>query len=77
MLAHPTLDLLRALGLHGVAKGYKEIGANPKAGSIEYAEWLGLLLEHVVTLRRQKRFETVKTASNVGSDAISMMTRCL
>ena len=25
MLAHPTLDQLQALGLHGVAKGFKEL----------------------------------------------------
>src|SRR4051812_21343142 len=31
MLAHPTLDLLHALGLHGMAKGYQEIAANPEA----------------------------------------------
>jgi hypothetical protein len=24
MLAHPTLEQLRALGLHGMAKGFKE-----------------------------------------------------
>jgi DNA replication protein DnaC len=58
MLAHPTLELLHALGLHGMAKGYQEIDANPEARSLEHAEWLGLLLEHEMTLRRQKRFET-------------------
>jgi hypothetical protein len=34
MLAHPTLDLLHALGLHGMAKGYQEIAANPEARAI-------------------------------------------
>jgi hypothetical protein len=58
MLAHPTLELLHALGLHGMAKGYKEIDANPEARSLAHTEWLGLLLEHEMTLRRQKRFET-------------------
>jgi hypothetical protein len=33
MLAHPTLDLLHALGLHGMAKGFREIDANPRVGS--------------------------------------------
>jgi DNA replication protein DnaC len=27
MLAHPTLDLLHALGLHGMAKGFTELAA--------------------------------------------------
>src|SRR3954466_2480274 len=65
MLAHPTLDLLHALGLHGMAKGYQEIAANPEARALDHAEWLGLLLEHEVTLRRQKRFETRARAARL------------
>ena len=57
MLTHPTLDLLHELGLHGMAKGFKQIEANPEAASLTHAEWLALLLDHEVTLRRQKRFE--------------------
>jgi DNA replication protein DnaC len=58
MLTHPTLNLLHELGLHGMAKGFKELDANPEAASLSHAEWLALLLDHEVTLRRQKRFET-------------------
>src|SRR3954464_12830000 len=65
MLAHPTLDLLHALGLHGMAKGYQEIAAHPDARALDHAEWLGLLLEHEVTLRRQKRFETRARAARL------------
>src|SRR3954464_4681871 len=65
MLAHPTLDLLHALGLHGLAKGYQEIAANPEARALDHAEWLGLLLEHEATLRRQKRFETRARAARL------------
>jgi len=65
MLAHPTLDLLHTLGLHGMAKGYQEIDANPEARALEHAEWLGLLLEHEVTRRRQKRFETRARAARL------------
>jgi DNA replication protein DnaC len=57
MLAHPTLDQLHALGLHGMAKGFKDLIDNPQARSLEHPEWLALLLEHETTLRRQKRFE--------------------
>jgi DNA replication protein DnaC len=57
MLTHPTLDLLHELGLHGMAKGYKVLEQNTEAHALEHAEWLGLLLEHEQTLRRQKRFE--------------------
>lgn len=63
MLTHPTLDTLHDLGLHGMAKGFKALEQAPEARGLEHAEWLGLLLEYEVTLRRQKRFEArVRTA---------------
>src|ERR1700722_5669964 len=58
MLAHPTLDQLHTLGLHGLAKGFRELEHKPEARSLDHAEWLGLLLEYELTLRRQKQFET-------------------
>jgi DNA replication protein DnaC len=58
MLTHPTLEQLHALGLHGMAKGFKELQANAEARALDHAEWLGLILEHELTLRQQKRFET-------------------
>src|SRR5487761_2514707 len=57
MLTHPTIDLLHTLGLYGMAKGFKALEATPETRELEHAEWLGLLLDHEVTLRRQKRFE--------------------
>jgi DNA replication protein DnaC len=57
MLTHPTLDLLHNLGLHGMAKGFKSLEQAAETRALEHAEWLGLLLEHELTLRRQKRFE--------------------
>jgi DNA replication protein DnaC len=57
MLSHPTLDTLHDLGLHGCAKGFKDLEADPAAMALTHAEWLALLLDHEVTLRRQKRFE--------------------
>jgi hypothetical protein len=58
MLAHPTLDQLNSLGLRGLAKGFRELEHRPEARSLDHAEWLGLLLEYELTLRRQKQFET-------------------
>jgi DNA replication protein DnaC len=58
MLAHPTIDQLHALGLHGLAKGFKDLEHNAEARGLDHAEWLGLLLEYELTLRRQKQFET-------------------
>jgi DNA replication protein DnaC len=57
MLAHPTLERLHTLGLHGLAKGFAEIEHNAEARGLDHAEWLGLLLEYETTLRRQKQFE--------------------
>jgi DNA replication protein DnaC len=65
MLTHPTLEQLHALGLHGMAKGFKELQANPEARSLDHAEWLGLILEHELTLRQQKRFETRARAARL------------
>ena len=63
MLTHPTLDMLHDLGLHGMAKGFKELEHAAEARALEHGEWLALLLEHEATLRRQKRFEMrAKTA---------------
>lgn len=57
MLTHPTLDTLHNLGLYGLAKGFKELANNAGAAGLEHAEWLGIILEHEVTLRRDKRFQ--------------------
>ena len=43
MLNHPTLDRLRELGLDGMAKGFRDLAANPESRALEHAEWLGLL----------------------------------
>ena len=69
MLTHPTLDLLHTLGLHGMAKGFSELAAQPESASLEHAEWLTLLLEHEATLRRQKRFETRARAAKLRQSA--------
>ena len=63
MLNHPTLDLLHDLGLHGMAKGFRDMADNPEGQALGHAEWLGILLERESTLRQQKRFESrAKTA---------------
>src|SRR5947209_12572364 len=69
MLTHPTLDLLHELGLHGMAKGFKALEQNAEARALEHAEWLGLLLQHEQTLRRQKRFEARAKTARLRHDA--------
>jgi len=69
MLTHPTLDQLQQLGLHGMAKGFRELECQPEATSLAHAEWLALLLDHEVTLRRQKRFESRARAAKLRQSA--------
>ena len=57
MLQHPTIDRLRELGLDGMAKSLRDLTANPESKALDHMEWLGILLEHEMTLRQQKRFE--------------------
>ena len=52
-----TLDQPNALGLHGLAKGFKHLEHKPEARGLDRAESLGLRLEYEMTLRRQKQFE--------------------
>jgi DNA replication protein DnaC len=54
LLTHPTLDMLRELGLHGMAKAFGEIEASGEAATLSHAEWLGLLLDAEATNRRNK-----------------------
>ena len=65
MLMHPTLDALNSLGLYGLAKGFKELANRPEAASLEHAEWLGLILDHEITLRRDKRFQARARAAKL------------
>ncbi|MBU6408418.1 MAG: IS21-like element helper ATPase IstB [Alphaproteobacteria bacterium] len=55
MLAHPTLDQLRALGLHGMAKAFVDAGDHPDAAALSHAEWLALLRDRESALRADKR----------------------
>ncbi len=69
MLTHPTLDMLSDLGLHGMAKGFQDLDAQPEARDLEHGEWLAILLEREATLRRQKRFEARARAARLRHDA--------
>ena len=57
MLQHPTIDRLHELGLTGMARSLRDLAANPESRALDHVEWLGILLEHEMTLRQQKRFE--------------------
>jgi DNA replication protein DnaC len=69
MLNHPTFDLLQELGLLGMARGFKMLEQTPDTSALNHAEWLGLLLEHEVTQRRQKRFEARAKTARLRHDA--------
>ena len=57
MLTHPTLDQLHQLGLHGMARAFVSLAADPEAAELTQAEWLGLLLDHEATDRQDRRLK--------------------
>ena len=57
MLTHPTLDQLQALGLHGMARAFAGLAADPNVADLTHAEWLGLLLDHETTDRQDRRLK--------------------
>ena len=57
MLTHPTLEQLHQLGLHGMARAFVSLAADPEAAELTQAEWLGLLLDHEATDRQDRRLK--------------------
>jgi DNA replication protein DnaC len=55
MLTHPTLDQLNAMGLHGMAKAFGDLAANPEADTLGHGDWLALLLDREAVHRQDKR----------------------
>jgi DNA replication protein DnaC len=58
MFKDSTLDLMRGLGLHGMAEGYTDLDAQIEARKLDHHEWLAMLLEREKELRQQRRFES-------------------
>ena len=52
-----------------MAKGFKDLQANPEARGLEHPEWLGLLLDYEATSRHQKRFERRARAARLRHQA--------
>lgn len=69
MLTNPTIDMLRQLGLSGMATAFQELERQPEAQSLQHGEWLTLLLEREATTRSQKRFEARARAARLRHDA--------
>jgi DNA replication protein DnaC len=69
MLTNPTIDMLRELGLSGMASAYQDLEMQSETRSLEHGEWLALLLEREATMRRQKRFEARARAAKLRHDA--------
>jgi hypothetical protein len=52
MLTHPTLDQMQALGLAGMAAGYRQLAEPDNAAELSRDEWLGLMLDREAAMRR-------------------------
>jgi DNA replication protein DnaC len=57
LLTHPTLDLLRQLGLAGMARAFDELMASQRGAELDHAEWLGLLLDRELSDRQDRRLK--------------------
>lgn len=55
MLHHPTLDQLRHLKLHGMARAFGELTDNADAEALAHADWLALLLDREDAERNDRR----------------------
>jgi DNA replication protein DnaC len=55
MLHHPTLDQLRHLKLHGMARAFGELRDNADADALAHADWLALLLDREEAERADRR----------------------
>ena len=55
MLIHPTVERLRAIGLHAMADALIELQDNPQAAELSHADWLGLLVDREITYRENRR----------------------
>ncbi|WP_198032973.1 ATP-binding protein, partial [Mesorhizobium sp. L48C026A00] len=69
MLINPPIDMLRELGLYGMATAFQELDAQSEVRDLEHGEWLAMLLEREATMRRQKRFEARARAAQLRHDA--------
>ena len=67
MLTHPTLDQLNAMGLHGMAKAFNDLAANPETDGLGHADWLALLWRDVTKM--------VLTSLGSGCDSDSVWYR--
>lgn len=55
MLTNPTLEQMQTLGLPGMAKAYRDLSEQQNAKDLTRDEWLGLMLDHEIAMRADKR----------------------
>jgi DNA replication protein DnaC len=58
MLIIPTLDKLRSLKLHGMARAFEEQLASSEYGSLRFEERVGLLVDREATERENRRLQS-------------------
>ena len=69
MLRQPTLDLLHALRLTGMAQAFEEQVAMPDIAELSFDDRLALLLEREKTDREQRRYQRLKGLAKLHLDA--------
>lgn len=58
MLTHPTIDKIKALKLHGMAKALEDQQQMPEIKDLSFEERLGLLIDQEQTERESRRLKT-------------------
>jgi DNA replication protein DnaC len=69
MLTMPTLDRLRELKFHGMAKSFQEQLGSAEYAELSFEERLGLMIDREKTERENRRFKTRLTRAKIRQQA--------
>ncbi|MGC9328910.1 MAG: IS21-like element helper ATPase IstB [Candidatus Hinthialibacter sp.] len=69
MLTHPTLQKIKALKLHGMAKAFEEQLNMADIGELSFEERLGLLIDREQTVKENRQVQTRLRKARLGQSA--------
>lgn len=69
MLTHPTLEKIKAMKLHGMAKALEEQLAMSDIGELSFEERLGLLVDREQTVKENRQMQTRLRKARLGQAA--------
>ena len=69
MLTHPTLEKMKSLKLHGMAKAFEEQLQMPDIGELSFEERVGLMIDREGTDKENRRLQTRLRKAKFGQSA--------